>query len=100
MPRNQTVVAYALPFMAFMVFGWYGVAQVVQSKREIGVATRGLESVEELDPLERMRRRYALDRPEQPQISSLEDELRNMQQTVNIKDFDYKPVPRPADEEW
>lgn len=32
-------------------------------------------------------------------VSSLEEELEDTLRRVNIKDFDYKPVPRPEDEE-
>ena len=69
-------------------------------------ATRGLDPVEELDPLERMRKRYGLDAAAEQRrllqsvpIPSLEEELLKTQREVNIKDFDYVPVPRTEDEE-
>lgn len=51
--------------------------------------------MEELDPLERMRRRYNLDQQGQaqvsaPRISTLEEELEDVKRKVNIYDFDYK----------
>lgn len=55
-----------------------------------------------MDPMEKMRRRYNLDRgePEQlPDIPSLEEELLAVHKKVNIHDFDYKPVPRLPDDE-
>lgn len=65
--------------------------------------------MEEMDPLERMRRRYGLDaaaaaaaeqrRMHSVPIPSLEEELLRTQRKVNIRDFDYVPVPRTEDEE-
>lgn len=55
-----------------------------------------------MDPMEKMRRRYNLDRgepDERPAIPSLEEELEAVHSRVNIHDFDYKPVPRLPDEE-
>lgn len=59
--------------------------------------------------MERMRRRFELDAAvkagghvparEPPRIPSLEEELEAIKRKVNIYDFDYKPVPRPADDE-
>ncbi len=64
--------------------------------------------MEEMDPVERMRQRYRLDGSTAPAqqrrkaavpIPSLEEELLKVQRSVNIMDFDYKPVPRTADDE-
>ena len=58
--------------------------------------------MEELDPLERMRRQYGLDRSgaaPQSHITTLEDELERTLKKVDIHNFDYKPVPRPEDDE-
>jgi hypothetical protein len=66
-------------------------------------AARGLDRVEEMDPLERMRMRYGLDaesvQKPQVKISSLEEELEELQRTLDIKNFDYVPVPREEGEE-
>lgn len=55
-------------------------------------SVRGYDKVEEYDPMERMKRLAT-----GPAVSSLEQELKHMQETVNIKDFEYKPVPRTDD---
>lgn len=55
---------------------------------------RGYDKVEEYDPIERMKRLAT-----GPAVSSLEDELKHMQEHVDIKNFDYKPVPRQPDDE-
>ena len=62
-----------------------------------------------MDPLERMRRRYGLDaaataaaeqrKMQSVPIPSLEEELLKLQLSVNIKDFEYKPVPRIEEED-
>ncbi len=69
-------------------------------------ATKGIESLEELDPVERMRRRYGIGEPgtvaraaDSAPISSLEEELEATLKKIDIKDFDYKPVPRPAEDD-
>lgn len=132
-----------LPFFGFMLAGWYGLSQVLQSKRDLRVsgrarpdllrhcccvacrllharhtaartpprvqnATKGLEPVEELDPVERMRRRYGLGEGGEgaagglsasAPIRSVEEELEATLKQINIKDFDYKPVPRQPEEQ-
>lgn len=68
------------------------------------IATKGLDALEEMDPVERMRQRYGLDSNNQRSLGSqpvrsLEDELKTLQETLDINNFDYKPVPRTDDEE-
>lgn len=108
---SQSLLIQGAPFLAFMLLGWFGLEQIVRSKRELrAMSSKGIDAVEEMDPVERMRRRYGLDsggggapsRQERkaPMIPSLEEELANTMRTIDIKDFDYKPVPRPKDDEW
>ena len=95
-----------------MLIGWYGLEQIVRSKRELRSMSKGLDAVEEMDPVERMRRRYGLDsspgdshgasRQERKKtlVPSLEEELTKTIKSIDLKDFEYKPVPRPKDDEW
>lgn len=53
-----------------------------------------------------MRRRYGIGEPgtvaraaDSAPISSLEEELEATLKKIDIKDFDYKPVPRPAEDD-
>eukprot|EP00955_Chlamydomonas_euryale_P037455 350767-Chlamydomonas_euryale.AAC.6 len=66
------------------------------------VATRGVDNVEEMDPLERMRKAYGLNATSQQReptrIASIEEELASINSKIDIRDFDYKPVPRPVDD--
>ncbi len=59
--------------------------------------------MEELDPMERMRRRYQLDKgggPPPRRIPTLDEELASHLKVTNIApDFEYKPVPRTEDDE-
>lgn len=55
---------------------------------------RGYDKVEEYDPMERMKRLAT-----GPAVSSLEEELKHMQKTVDVHDFEYKPVPRTDGED-
>jgi len=99
---KASIVSQGLPFFAFIIASWYGLSSLVQNKRDLGSATRGLDSVEEMDPVERMRRRYRISESESKgsvPIPSLEDELNSVQKSINIYDFDYKPVPRTEEEE-
>ncbi|GFR41304.1 hypothetical protein Agub_g1980 [Astrephomene gubernaculifera] len=105
--QGMSMLAYAGPFMVFMIAGWWGLAEVVDNKRRLRGATQGLDLVEELDPVERMQRRYGIQhgtaggakRPAAPVLPSLEEELEAMKRKVDIYDFDYKPVPRPEEDE-
>ncbi len=135
MAKNAAFLGQALPLVAFLLAAWYGVSSVVQSKRDLRVsaslccglwrrmngaaaatqrATQGLEPIEEMDPVERMRRRYGLTdrggsssatgdeqppRKAPPPIPTLEEELNSLRASVDIRDFDYKPVPRPPDDD-
>ncbi len=75
--------------------------------RAAQAATKGLDAVEEMDPVERMRMRYGIGSEgpgrsaaaSPPRISSLEEELEATLNKIDIKNFDYVPVPRPPDEE-
>lgn len=58
---------------------------------------RGHARVEEYDPMDAVRQRGG--QPAGADISSLEDELREVQQKVDIHSFDYVPVPREEEEE-
>jgi len=40
MPPQRSFASYALPFFGFMIAGWYGLSQVVQSKRDVRVSGR------------------------------------------------------------
>ena len=138
--KGGSLAATALPFGIFVLAGWYGLANIVQTKRDLRVgagrngmerglavrcvlsvcrtlrlphlffhiwpqiATKGLDALEEMDPVERMRQRYGLDSNNQRSLGSqpvrsLEDELKTLQETLDINNFDYKPVPRTEDEE-
>ncbi|GIL79250.1 hypothetical protein Vretimale_16439 [Volvox reticuliferus] len=114
-PRRQRMsfAAYSVPFILFILGGWWGLAQLVDSKRQLQNATRGLDLVEELDPLERMRRRYGLQdgagaagsgmaprrQPAREDFPSMEAELEDIKTKVDIYNFDYKPVPRPDEDQ-
>ncbi|GIL58097.1 hypothetical protein Vafri_12943 [Volvox africanus] len=111
--QRMSFAAYSVPFVLFILGGWWGLAQLVDSKRQLQNATRGLDLVEELDPLERMRRRYGLQdgagatgthMPPRRQLAreeppSLEAELEDIKSRVDIYNFDYKPVPRPTEDQ-
>ncbi|GLI66821.1 hypothetical protein VaNZ11_010773 [Volvox africanus] len=111
--QRMSFAAYSVPFVLFILGGWWGLAQVVDSKRQLQNATRGLDLVEELDPLERMRRRYGLQdgagatgsymaphrQPARRELPSLEAELEDIKAKVDIYEFDYKPVPRPTEDQ-
>mmetsp|Transcript_19319 Transcript_19319/g.34894 ORF Transcript_19319/g.34894 Transcript_19319/m.34894 type:complete len:98 (+) Transcript_19319:60-353(+) len=97
MAKKTNLTLYAFPFMAFVVCGWLGLTQLVQNKREVQSAFKGLESVEEMDPLEKMRRHYGLDRASH-NMTSLEEELESIKNKYDSNSFDYKPIPRDEDE--
>eukprot|EP00879_Flechtneria_rotunda_P001301 GHRR01001451.1.p3 GENE.GHRR01001451.1~~GHRR01001451.1.p3 ORF type:complete len:101 (+),score=32.26 GHRR01001451.1:384-686(+) len=89
---NSTFVKTTLPMFGFVVFAWLGLSQLMESKLRIRGSVRGYDKVEEYDPMERMKRLAT-----GPAVSSLEDEHKHMQKTVDIHNFVYKPVPRTDD---
>ncbi|KAG2442946.1 hypothetical protein HXX76_003022 [Chlamydomonas incerta] len=117
--KQASLLQVGVPFMLFMMGGWYALAHLVDSKRQLQNATRGLDMVEELDPMERMRRRYGLKegqaaastggggggsaggkRPAaEPVVPSLEAELAATLGKLDIKSWDYVPVPRTDEDE-
>mmetsp|Transcript_4547 Transcript_4547/g.7756 ORF Transcript_4547/g.7756 Transcript_4547/m.7756 type:complete len:109 (+) Transcript_4547:205-531(+) len=104
-PTTSQFLAYSVPFFGFLIVGWYGLASVIQSKRELRGASKGIGAVEEMDPMERMRRRYNIgagageSAASEPEMSSLEDELKDTLSKMDLRTFEYKPVPRTAEED-
>lgn len=45
--RTSDFLMYGLPFMGFMIAGWYGIASVVQGKRDLKVTICGKHSAQE-----------------------------------------------------
>eukprot|EP00798_Chlamydomonas_sp_ICE-L_P006499 gene6499-3138_t len=108
---REQFIGYVAPFAGFMLFCWYGLAQAVENKQHLRNETRGLESLEEkatsglesleeLDPMERLQRRFKLDEEKaKPKIPSIDEELADhLQRNPNLKEWDYKPVPRTEDD--
>lgn len=56
---------------------------------------RGHDSVEEYDPIERMRRMSGANTA----VTSLEEELKELHAKHDIHHFDYKPVPRTDEDD-
>ncbi|KAG1663397.1 hypothetical protein FOA52_011675 [Chlamydomonas sp. UWO 241] len=100
-PRSQkgsSLLQTAAPFMIFMVAGWFGIMTLQQSKRDIRAVTRGLDAVEESDPLERMRAAYGIgathEKKPAVRVSTIQEELENVKKKIDLSDFEYVPVPR------
>jgi cytochrome c oxidase assembly protein subunit 16 len=89
---NSTFARTTLPMFGFVVFAWWGLSQLMESKLQIRHGARGYDKVEEYDPIERMKRLAT--GPAVDSMPSIEDELKAIHSKVDIHKFDYKPVPR------
>ncbi|CAI5522644.1 unnamed protein product [Closterium sp. NIES-64] len=87
--------------LSMMVVGSVGLGYMVQGRRDLErakddgewaalEATRSLTRESDIGELKTPVRRKAMD---------LEEELKRMQQKLDINNYEYKPVPKPKEEE-
>ncbi|GLT66824.1 hypothetical protein SLA2020_391710 [Shorea laevis] len=91
--RKYPFIRYGLPMISLTVFGAVGLAHLLQGSKDI-------TKVKEDQEWEILEARKALSRTGpigayKPKKISLEDELKALQQKVDINDYEYKKIPRP-----
>ncbi|WOK97920.1 cytochrome c oxidase assembly protein cox16, mitochondrial isoform X3 [Canna indica] len=91
--RKYPFIHYGLPFISFTVLGSIGLAHLLQGSKDV---TKEKDDIE----WEIIETRKAITRtgPKdgyKPKKLSLEEELKALQQKIDINSYDYKRVPRP-----
>ncbi|XP_057428035.1 uncharacterized protein LOC130721286 [Lotus japonicus] len=91
--RKSPFVRYGLPMISLTVLGSLGLAHLLQGSKDIA-------KVKDDQEWEIIEARKALSRTGpvdayQPKKISLEDELKVLQQKVDINDYEYKKIPKP-----
>ncbi|KAF8043437.1 hypothetical protein BT93_A1697 [Corymbia citriodora subsp. variegata] len=93
--RKYPFIRYGLPMISLTVLGSVGLAHLLQGSKDIA-------KVKDDNEWEIIEERKALSRTGpidayKPKKISLEEELKALQEKVNINDFEYRKLPRPSD---
>ncbi|XP_074303598.1 uncharacterized protein LOC141638047 [Silene latifolia] len=93
--RKNPFLRYGLPLISLTVFGTIGLGHMLQGSKDIAKVKddHEWEIIEERKALSRTGPLNAY----QPKKISLEDELKAFQEKVDINNYEYKSIPRPAD---
>ncbi|GJN08201.1 hypothetical protein PR202_ga26095 [Eleusine coracana subsp. coracana] len=109
--RKHPFVRYGLPLISLTVFGAVGLAHLIQGRdpsfhifelfvnlyvcsKEVTKEKEDMEW-EVVETTKALSRTGPVEGAYKPKKLSLEDELKALQQKVDINSYDYKPIPRP-----
>ncbi|XP_004496261.1 uncharacterized protein [Cicer arietinum] len=94
--RKSPFLRYGLPMISLTVLGALGLGHLLQGSKDIARVKddREWEIIEARKALSRTGPVNAY----QPKKISLEDELKALQQKVDINDYDYKKIPIPKED--
>uniref|UniRef100_A0A0E0KCB5 Uncharacterized protein n=1 Tax=Oryza punctata TaxID=4537 RepID=A0A0E0KCB5_ORYPU len=92
--RKNPFVRYGLPLISLTVFGAVGLAHLIQGSKEVTKEKEDMEW-EVVETTKALSRTGPVEGAYKPKKLSLEDELKALQQKVDINNYDYKRVPRP-----
>ncbi|RCV20436.1 hypothetical protein SETIT_4G055700v2 [Setaria italica] len=92
--RKHPFVRYGLPLISLTVFGAVGLAHLIQGSKEVTKEKEDIEW-EVVETTKALSRTGPVEGAYKPKKLSLEDELKALQQKVDINSYDYKPIPRP-----
>ncbi|EFJ08041.1 hypothetical protein SELMODRAFT_132552 [Selaginella moellendorffii] len=87
---------FGLPIIAGSVIGYVGIAQIVAGRTEV-VHERDERDWELLKVTQALSKEGILKNFKQRKPTTLEEELKAIQQHVDINNFEYKKVPRPGE---
>ncbi|KAL1295236.1 hypothetical protein AAHE18_19G197400 [Arachis hypogaea] len=95
--RKSPFLRYGLPMISLTVLGALGLGHLLQGSKDIAKVKddQEWEITEARKALSRLGPVYAYN----PKTISLEDELKALQQKVNIDDYEYKKIPKPNEVE-
>ncbi|MED6172372.1 hypothetical protein PIB30_049452 [Stylosanthes scabra] len=91
--RKSPFLRYGLPMISLTVLGALGLGHLLQGSKDIAKVkddqeweiTEARKALSRLGPVDAYK----------PKTISLEDELKALQQKVNIDDYEYKKIPKP-----
>ncbi|PQM42100.1 uncharacterized protein Pyn_02488 [Prunus yedoensis var. nudiflora] len=91
--RRHPFIRYGLPMISLTVFGAIGLGHMIQGGKDVA-------KVKDDQEWEIIETRKALSRTGpvdayNPKKTSLEEELKALQEKVDINNYDYKKIPRP-----
>ncbi|CAN6190571.1 unnamed protein product [Urochloa humidicola] len=92
--RKHPFVRYGLPLISLTVVGAVGLAHLIQGSKEVSKEKEDIEW-EVVETTKALSRIGPVEGAYKPKKLSLEDELKALQQKVDINSYDYKPIPRP-----
>ncbi|BAF11698.1 Os03g0288400 [Oryza sativa Japonica Group] len=92
--RKHPFVRYGLPLISLTVFGAVGLAHLIQGSKEVTKEKEDMEW-EVVETTKALSRTGPVEGAYKPKKLSLEDELKALQQKVDINNYDYKRIPRP-----
>ncbi|XP_062215955.1 uncharacterized protein LOC133916340 [Phragmites australis] len=92
--RKNPFVRYGLPLISLTVFGAVGLAHLIQGSKEVTKEKEDIEW-EVVETTKALSRTGPVEGAYKPKKLSLEDELKALQQKVDINSYDYKRIPRP-----
>lgn len=93
--RKNPFLKYGLPLISLTVFGTVGLAHLLQGSKDIAKVKDDQEwqIIEERTALSRTGPLNAYN----PKKISLEEELKDLQEKVDINNYEYKRIPRPGE---
>lgn len=92
--RKHPFVRYGLPLISLTVFGAVGLAHLIQGSKEVTKEKEDMEW-EVVETTKALSRTGPVEGAYKPKKLSLEDELKALQQKVDINNYDYKRIPKP-----
>ncbi|KAJ4821373.1 cytochrome C oxidase assembly protein [Rhynchospora pubera] len=91
--RKYPFVRYGIPLISLTVLGSVGLAHLIQGRQEVTKEKDDLEW--EIIENTRSLSRTGPTEGYKPKKRSLEEELKALQEKVDINKYDYKPIPKP-----
>lgn len=91
--RKYPFIRYGLPLISLTVLGWIGLSHLIQGSKEVTKEKDDLEwdIIETTKALTRTGPTMGYN----PKKTSLEEELKALQEKVDINSYEYKKIPRP-----
>jgi len=98
--RTNPFLRFGLPLISLTIFGAVGLAHLQQGRKDMEEVRedREWEAIERTKALSREGPLGKFVRPKNSKIN-LEDELKALQQKIDINKFEYKKIPRPIEGE-
>ncbi|XP_047084273.1 uncharacterized protein LOC124695477 [Lolium rigidum] len=94
--RKHPFVRYGLPLISLTVFGAVGLGHLIQGGKEVTKEKEDIEW-EVVETTKALSRTGPVEGAYKPKNLSLEDELKALQQKVDINSYDYKRIPKPTE---